>query len=125
MLDFDPAGQKNINFSCSTVLNKDDEHYEKYKKQRMENGFDDSETYSLDVVISQFILPRLRRFRELVNGYPTELGSILEWKVILDKMIVAFELDTNRFECNFTETEQKLYEEGFELFHKYYHSLWW
>ncbi len=125
MLDFDPAGQKNINFSCSSVLNKDDERYEKYKNQRMENGFDDSETYSLDYVISQFVLPRLKRFRELTNGFPSELSSMTEWKIILDKMIAAFELDVKRFDCTFTDMEQKVLNEGFELFFKYYHSLWW
>mgnify|MGYP003417378443 CR=1 FL=1 len=125
MLDFDPAGQKNINFSTDSALDKNSSVYEKYKKQRMENGFDDSETYSLDFVISQFILPRLKRFRELTNGFPSDLSSMTEWKIILDKMIAAFELDVKRFEGTFTDIEQKVLDEGFELFFKYYHSLWW
>lgn len=36
----DPYGIKNVNFS---LISKDDNRFEAYKKQRLERGFDDSE----------------------------------------------------------------------------------
>lgn len=41
----DPYGIKNVNFS---LISKDDNRFEAYKKQRLERGFDDSEMWSLD-----------------------------------------------------------------------------
>lgn len=40
----------------------------KFLWQRWTRGFDDSETWSLDSTISYFILPRLKRFKEIYNN---------------------------------------------------------
>jgi len=54
------------------------------------------------------------------------------WNEILDKMIWSFEQSMNDYErlyeyCDRGELDQyeKHLEEGFELFGKYYRSLWW
>ena len=46
-------------------LRKDDYRHPKFKEQRKERGFDDTETWCLDSTITSFVLPRLERFKEL------------------------------------------------------------
>jgi hypothetical protein len=112
-------------------VEKSDERYEKYVHQLMNDGFSDTETWGLDSVISQFILPRLKRFREINNGYPMGL-TIEKWTVILDQMIFAFDWslhhEDEKYE-NLTKEEQHAnwirYEVGMEQFAKYFRDLWW
>ena len=94
----------------------------KYKKQRLKRGFDDSETWSLYTTIASFIVPRLKRFKKVNNGYPANLTEE-EWDTILDKMIFSFEnCDHDKlFEKEFYDK----YEEGINLFAKYFMGLWW
>jgi len=56
----------NINFTL-IERGEDDERWDKYKKQRLERGFDDSETWSLDSTIVRFIIPRLKRYLEVAS----------------------------------------------------------
>lgn len=51
------------------------------------------ETWSLDVNLAKYILPRLKKFKELNNGYPgmDEVDTPEKWDEALDKMIQAFE----------------------------------
>ena len=111
---------------CFSLTEKGDSREEKFSKQRMERGFDDSETWSLRDTIGNFILPRLKRFKEVDVGFPENLEEPSEWEDILNKMIVSFELltrDNGTFIL--TEEEQEKYKEGFELFCEYFMSLWW
>ena len=75
--------------------------------QRWTRGFDDSELWCLDWKISNFVLPRLKAFRdvgrvgcpaEFVKGEGTdkdiEAGQ-REFNLLLDKMIFAFECKVN------------------------------
>ena len=75
----------NICFSC------DDGKDEEYKKQRIERGFDDTETYSLFITIAEFTLPRLKRFKELSKSHPVDM-SFEEWMIILDKITESLEI---------------------------------
>ena len=59
MRDPKNLGIPNINFSIYT---DNDKREEKFLKQRLEIGFDESETWSLYTTISNFILPRLKKF---------------------------------------------------------------
>lgn len=117
MEKIDPINIPNVNFSIKV---EDSEKAEVYKQQRLERGFDDTETWNLDSTIAAFIVPRLKRFKEINTGYPPELTEE-QWDEILDKMIKFFEFasDDSKF------LEENIYEEGFDLFHKYFHSLWW
>ena len=91
------------------------------KKHQKNHMYQD--TWNLDCYISKFILPRLKLFKKVTMGFPCDLKSIDEWYDILDKMIAAFEiLLTN--EIN-TQEEQKVVNEGLDLFRKYYQDLWW
>jgi len=97
----------------------------KFLWQRVSRGWDDSETWNLDARLSEHIVPRLQRFKELTQGYPCEM-TYQEWMDILDKMIFAHTWlasdCTHRDES--PETWQKV-QEGIQLFGKHYADLWW
>jgi hypothetical protein len=90
--------------------------------QRRTRGWDDTELWSLDHTIAKFMVPRLKRLKEVKMGYPAnELPSyneeydtnpqnyedevyeeyekqlLKEWDEIIDKMINAFELVLNDY----------------------------
>lgn len=60
------------NFSVAEeVYVRDPETLEKYRKQRDSRGFDDTETWHLDRTLALFLIPRLERFIQVNNGFPT------------------------------------------------------
>ena len=110
---------------CFSLTKKDDKREKEYKKQRTERGFDNSELWSLRDTIGNFILPRLKAFKENKVGFPSCFETDKEWRKILSKMVVAFELlirDNGTFDLNKKEMQQ--YNKGMELFHKYFPNLW-
>lgn len=52
------------------------------------------DTWSLDYTIAEFVLPRLKLFKEKTLGYPGtgEANTPEKWDAILDKIILSFEL---------------------------------
>lgn len=91
------------------------------KKHQKNHMYKD--TWNLDYYIAKFILPRLKLFKKVTIGFPCDLKSINEWYDILDKMIAAFKI-LSTDEIN-TQDEQKIVNEGLDLFRKYYQDLWW
>ena len=112
-------------------LEKTDKRYRRHIKQLKLNGFTDSETWGLDSVIAEFILPRLIRFKELNIGFP-DVFTFDSWNDVIDKMIFAFDwslnCDDEKYD-NLSKEEQEInwkkYEEGMQLFAKYFRHLWW
>ena len=116
-------------------LNKKDSRYKKHLKQLKDQGFIDSETWSLYGVIAEFILPRLKRFREIIPNYP--MGETENsWKEKIDRMIFAFDWILNgESECcrRFVGDEfakeidigEKKCSEGLKLFAEWFQGLWW
>lgn len=116
-------------------ITKRDKRYAKHLKQLKERGFSDTETWSLYSVLSEFILPRLKRFKEVTNGFPSTGDMTMEkWYEILDKMIFSFEWAL--FEDEDADAYGKLseeeikenwgkYAEGMKLFAEYFRDLWW
>ena len=51
------------------------------------------ETWNLDITFAKYIIPRLKKFKKLNNGYPGigEMNTPEKWDEALDKMIQAFE----------------------------------
>ncbi len=97
----------------------------KFWFHRLQHGWDDSETWSLDYSLAKLILPRLRRFKELANWKPSDL-TWEEWQAALDQMIAAFEYAGSEERWNDVAGKgQDLHQEGLELFSKYYFRLWW
>ena len=128
---------KNLNSKWSLkyplYVEKKDKRYARYSKQLKEHGFSDTETWSLDSVIAEFVLPRLKRFKEVNNGYPGGDDMTVEkWNAILDQIIFAFDWSLNHDQTkyeNLSEKEEKenwlRYEVGIEHFAKWFRHLWW
>jgi len=77
-LSIKPEVLNNINFSVADeIYEKDEAKKEKYRQQRFERGFDDTETWHLDRTMSLFIIPRLERFMEVNNGVPNDESYFL------------------------------------------------
>lgn len=92
--------------------------------QRRTRGWDDATVWSLDGTIAAFILPRLKRFKEINKCYPPDLTPE-KWNEILDKMILAMEFysSENRFASN-KESYEKA-DEGIKLFAEWFIHLWY
>lgn len=96
--------------------------------QRCYRGFSDEVTWNLDVELATWLLPRLKRFKEISPVVPYDLTE-QEWNEILNKIILALELTITKFdnttlEENLNERYKKV-EEGINLLAKYFESLWW
>ena len=111
---------------CFSLTDKDDKREEKFKKQREERGFDNSETWSLRDTYVNFMIPRLEVFIELTIGCPMGM-TFEEWKQILDQILWSLKFIQGIDEMNRTPTkaEQKKYQRGMKLFAKHFTELWW
>lgn len=119
-LDIKYLGVPNV---CFSLTDKDDNRESKFIQQRLERGFDDSETWSLYNTISFFILPRLIRYQEIAN---TLFQRTEEEVSDIDSLIRAFSLiNRNDGEGIFTKEEEKEIQLGLEKFHKVFRGLWW
>jgi hypothetical protein len=101
---------------------------EKYKKQKEEQGFDDTETWHLDKSFALFLLPRLKRFIEVNNGFP--VGETYESYIEkLNSIVKAFEeyyLNDNAENSLELEKERlKNAQQSVELLSKLWFCLWW
>lgn len=99
--------------------------------QKLTRGWSDKETWNLEYEIAKFALPRLKRFKEVTNGYPGDLSEEL-WDEILDKMIFSLEYITKEFDLELTDIsvtqmkeDSKKVQEGLDLFGKHFWHLWW
>jgi len=95
--------------------------------QRRIRGFDDTVTWSLDWHIAQYILPRLKLFRDKTNGYPTDFDSLEKWQECIDKMIFSMQAYSDGLWEHYGEPKDYFdrVEEGILLFGKYFGHLWW
>ena len=114
-------GVPNISFS---LTDKNDSREKSFKRQRVKNGFDDSETWSLYTTIINFVLPRLKRFEQVTIGYPDNMTD-KQWHIILNKIIGAFELILKDDELYIDSDDWIKVQEGLQLFSKHFINLWW
>ena len=112
-------GIPNINFS---TYSEGDRREKEFLKQRLDRGFDESETWQLYQTISGFICPRLRAFKIVNQCHPPEMTPE-KWDEIIDKMIKSFEL-VNKSDF-LSEQEADEIREGLNLFTEYFFALWW
>lgn len=104
---------------CFSITSKDDKREIDFIKQRLERGFDDSETWSLRDTIALFILPRLKRYQEITNDNDELVYDI-------NYFIKAMELiSRDNGSCIHTPEEENQIIEGLEKFPKIFMSLWW
>ncbi len=98
----------------------------KYCYQCLTRGWSDRDTWSLDNTIAKFVLPRLKRFKDLNIGFPCT-HSWEEWNKVLDDMIYAMEIVSDDV-LNYTADEKvdwNRVNNGLELFGKHFRDLWW
>jgi len=104
----------------------------KFLKQRLTRGFSDEELWNLDCTLAEYILPRLKAFKEYHGSYPPDLTS-KKWNKKLDEMIWAFDAILHEEETMpaidggekvkliaYYKRRQK----GLNLFSKYFMDLW-
>lgn len=128
MNNIDPRGIKNVNFSLGKET---DERESVWKAQRLTRGFDDTEMWSLDCTIAEFIAPRLKVFKEQAEragDHPAQI-TFEEWKGILDQMIEGFEIYPNHFDWSTEDAEEyeanwKKVDKALSLFHKWFFNFW-
>lgn len=70
------------------------------KRQKKIRNIKYKDICSLDITLAKFILPRLKFFRKNTCSYPYGF-TFEEWKDILNKMILAFELILDTSEPDF------------------------
>lgn len=103
--------------------------------QRLTRGWDDRELWSLDVTISKFVLPRIKRLKEIKHGWPDrtkEDGTEYtweDWNADLDEMIWSFEYQIRQWDLDPSmekdwQAQEKRCSKGMELFGKYFRALW-
>ena len=107
-------------------LENDEVREARWSEQRKTKGFDDTELWNLDITILEFIIPRLKAFREMERwGTPCNI-SMQTWNTILDRIIEGFELYlddewTNRAQL---ENIHKKFKIAMKLFAKWFGALW-
>ena len=117
---------------CFSILSKGDSRGKQFKKQRIDRGFDESETWCLFGTIAKFIIPRLEEFIKIYSrfceGDPKDkiVISNKEFLKSCNDMSVAFKLIVrDRCSTDFTSKEIKLVNKGLRAFQKNFFSLWW
>lgn len=106
---------------CFSLTDKTDNREEAFSKQRIERGFDDSETWSLDGTIAKFIIPRLERFLEV-----NPCGESKEFKEDCELFLNSMKYYNNRQVPDLLKSEEyKLYKQGLEAFPRIFQGLWW
>jgi len=100
------------------------ERIARFDMQLATRGWDDTDLWSLDLTIAQFVLPRLKAFKPFTNSFPASITNE-EWKVIIQKMIDAFEImvDGDRWPA-LNDEDAATVQEGCELFGKWFTHLW-
>lgn len=121
---------KNItNFSVAEEVYKDvPARLEHFKKQRQENGFDDSETWHLDTTLALFLIPRLKRFIEVNNGFPN--GETYESYIEkLNFIVKSFEeyYSHDNIDSTLEQEKERLKnaQKAVELLSQLWFCLWW
>lgn len=108
---------------CFSLTSKDDERELNFKNQRLEKGFDDSETWSLRDTIANFIIPRLERYEEIAKSFLEREPELVD---DIDAFLNAMKLIArDKGSCIWTIDEEKIVENGLNVFPKIFMSLWW
>lgn len=116
-------------FSIAEEVYKDvPARLEHFKKQREENGFDDTETWHLDKTLALFLIPRLKRFIQVNNGFPAgeTYESYIEKLRFIIKSFEEYYLDDN-IETSLEVEKERLQNahKAVELLSKLWFCLWW
>ncbi len=93
--------------------------------QRRTRGWDDSVTWNLDQQIAAWMAPRLRRFRELNNGFAHDT-TFEKWDAELDEMIWSAEwYAANAYENDKSKDDWERATKGLRVVMERLPELWW
>lgn len=97
----------------------------KLLKQRLICGWDDSVCYNLNTSTAIWLLPKLRRYKEIHKSFPMGLTE-KEWQSILDEIIWFLEQESadQDFVTTCNSTYHTRYDNARMLFGKYFSDLW-
>jgi len=119
-IDIKYLGIPNI---CFSLTDKNDDREKEYVKQRIERGFDDSETWSLGDTIANFIVPRLELYIELASQHIIIKDDFKEGiESFLDAMKLLSRDNGIRI---FNDKEKERVEKGLKAFPNIFYGLWW
>ena len=117
------------NFSIAEEVYPDEpEKLERYKKQRDERGFDDTETWHLDKSLTLFLIPRLKRFIELNNGFPsgqTEKSFNEKLNFILKSFEEYYYNENNEVSLELEKERLSNAKKAAALLGEIWFDLWW
>ena len=103
---------------CVLTLPEGDKRLPAYRKQRDERGFDETELWSLNTTIGQFILPRLTAFRD-AGEY---ICMSEETRAEIDLAIKAFSIVAS--DDYFVTDHSEEIARGLQAFTKIFQGLW-
>lgn len=92
--------------------------------QRRTRGWDDSETWNLDTHAARFLLPRLRRFKEVTLCHPHGLTEE-SWQAVLDDMIYALDVCVRDGDGVVPDADWGRVDRGLRALGEYWRDLWW
>lgn len=113
-------GIPNINFS---LTDKDDSREKDFAKQRLEMGFDESETWSLTNTIASFIIPRLEVFLRILSKFTEDNEEFKEDIKLFHEALILIQRDEGAW--LFTKEEKQKVKQGLKVFPDIFMSLWW
>ena len=101
----------------------------KHYRQRIAKGYSYRDLWDLDHYLSRVIQSAVIELRDNAHGWPGEPMTFEEWLVILTKISEGFKAHNEMHEVPPSDTERResleaQWQEGSELFIKYYGSLW-
>lgn len=123
---------KKCEINCFSIAEEtystDPKKLEAYEKQRIVRGFDDTETWHLDKTFALFMIPRLKRYIEINNGFPdgeTE-ESYNEKLNFITKAFEDYYIETEEQTCLEKEKERILnVNKAVKLLSDLWLDLWW
>lgn len=108
-------------------IKKSDKRYKKFLAHEKEHGWSPDELWSLDIAMAQWLVPRLKGFRDRVaSGFtPGCFETNEEWIDTLNQMIIAFEIIANEEVIAMHDDENNIVHDGLDLFREYFFCLWY
>lgn len=100
----------------------EDNRMKSWEEQFNETGFDDTVTWSLDHSLVIWLLPRLKRYREIIGEALVNSNNFYE---DVDFIIEGFELMLSKEYNDCDEKQYKRVSESFEKLASIHGRLWW
>lgn len=113
-----------MNYGSSKTMNPADPRHELWDKERAERGFDDTETWNIDLTIAKFLAPRLERFKEIGAKCPVSL-TMERWNGILQEIIDGLNIMIKSNASPMDQEDLEKYSRAWRLLQKWHWDLWW